>query len=342
MKLSRIGSAALVIGTVAALSGCTSNQGNTGQSAEAVDASQETVRIGIDVPFHPIYDYLMANTDEFFGDTGYDVEFTVLDATTQVPSFGRGDLDVITTVPSFMPTIQEQYGIATQYFFPMARWTPGPQLLVAPDSPAQSIEDLAGQPVAIAPLSSRFGAEQAAVAAATGDTIQDYFQLSETDAAAQELTLGRVSAAFVEAPATAELLAAGYRPVFSVQEAFEQAFGDPAVMNGGFIASTDFVEANPDFVDALVSATQEAWTTFQDDPDTVLADASEVSGISTDQLALVAQVLNLADTTDEQKTVSEQDVQTWSEIFPLLEQSGFIQEAPADPASLFVVTGSEG
>ncbi|MSW63611.1 MAG: hypothetical protein F2825_01840, partial [Actinobacteria bacterium] len=199
MKLSRIGSAALVIGTVAALSGCTSNQGNTGQSAEAVDASQETVRIGIDVPFHPIYDYLMANTDEFFGDTGYDVEFTVLDATTQVPSFGRGDLDVITTVPSFMPTIQEQYGIATQYFFPMARWTPGPQLLVAPDSPAQSIEDLAGQPVAIAPLSSRFGAEQAAVAAATGDTIQDYFQLSETDAAAQELTLGRVSAAFVEA-----------------------------------------------------------------------------------------------------------------------------------------------
>lgn len=340
MTAPRLTVTALVAGTVLVLAGCTSNQDNTGQSAEAVDASESTVTIGIDVPFHPIYDYLMANTDEFFGDTGYDVEFTVLDATTQVPSFGRGDLDVITTVPSFMPVIEQQHGIETRYFFPMARWTPGPQLLVPADSPAQSIEDLAGQPVAIAPLSSRFGAEQAAVAAATGDTIDEYFQLSETDAAAQELTLGRVSAAFVEAPATAELLAAGYRPVFSVQEAFEEAFGDPAVMNGGFIASADFVEANPDFVDALVSATQEAWTTFQEDPDTVIADASEVSGIAGDQLELVAQVLNLADTTEEQKTVSETDVATWSEIFPLLEQSGFIQQAPADPASLFVVTGS--
>jgi ABC-type nitrate/sulfonate/bicarbonate transport system substrate-binding protein len=341
MNLRRLGSAALV-GTVVVLAGCTSNQDNTGQPSEAVDASQGTVTIGIDVPFHPIYDYLMANTDEFFGDSGYDVEFTVLDATTQVPSFGRGDLDVITTVPSFMPTIKEQYGIDTTYFFPMARWTPGPQLLVAPDSPAQLIEDLAGQPVAIAPLSSRFGAEQAAVAAATGQTIEEYFQLTQTDAAAQELTLGRVSAAWLEAPATAELLAQGYRPVFSVQQAFEQAFGDPAVMNGGFIASSDFVERNPDFVDALVDATQQAWTTFQEDPDTVIADASEVSGIAPDQLELVAQVLNLAETTDEQKTVSETDVQTWSEIFPLLQQSGFIQEAPADPAALFRITGSEG
>lgn len=342
MKLARLTAAALAVGTAVALSGCTSNQGNTGQSAEAVDAATTTVKIGIDVPFHPIYDYLMANEDTLFADSGYDVEFTVLDATTQVPSFGRGDLDVITTVPSFMPTIKQQYGIDTKYFFPMARWTPGPQLLVPADSPVQSIEDLAGQPVAIAPLSSRFGAEQAAVAAATGETIQDYFQLTETDAAAQELTLGRVSAAWLEAPATAPLLAEGYRPVFSVQQAFEDAFGDPAVMNGGFIASSDFVDANPDFVDALVKATQDAWTTFQEDPDTVISAASEVSGIAADQLELVAQVLNLADTTDEQKTVSEQDVQTWSEIFPLLEQSGFIQEAPADPSSLFVITGSEG
>lgn len=323
---------------VAMLAGCASNQGTTATAASVVDASTTTVRIGIDVPFHPIYDYLEAKSAELFAGTPYKVDFTVLDATTQVPAFGRGDLDVITTVPSFMPTIKQQYGIDTTYFFPMARWTPGPQLLVPPNSPARTIEDLKGANVAIAPLSSRFGAEQAAVDAATGSTITDYFKLSQTDAAAQQLTLGRVDAAFLEAPATAPLLAEGYRPVFSVQDAFQQAFGDPAVMNGGFIASSAFAAANPDFVKALVAATQKAWSTFQADPDTVLATASEVSGLPVDQLKLVAQVLNLADTTDEQKRVTQQDVTTWTGIYPLLQKSGFIQQAPQDPAALFAVT----
>jgi hypothetical protein len=31
-------------------------------------------------------------------------------------------------------------------------------------------------------------------------------------------------------------------------------------------------------------------------------------------------------------------VKTWSKLFPLLQKSGFINKAPADPASLFVVT----
>lgn len=338
MKRPRLVAAALSLVTAVALAGCASNQGNTAVGAAAADATQETVTIGIDVPFHPIFNYVMARSEEYFADTPYDVEFTVLDATTQVPAFGRGDLDVITTVPSFMPTIKAQYGIDTRYFFPMARWTPGPQLLVAADSPVRSIEDLRGRSVAIAPLTSRFGAEQAAVAAATGSTITDYFALSETDAAAQQLSLGRVDAAFLEAPATAPLLEAGFRPVFSVQEAFEQAFGDPAVMNGGFITSTAFAERNPEFLQALVAATQDAWSTFQSEPATVIEVASSVSGLPAAQLELVAQVLNLADTTAEQKQVSARDVETWTRVFPLLAEAGFIQQAPADPASLFLVT----
>lgn len=338
MKQPRLSTALLALTTVVVLAGCTSNQDNTDEGPEAIDASQETVTIGIDVPFHPIFDYLIAESEQYFGDTDFDVEFEVLDATTQVPAFGRGDLDVITTVPSFMPRIEEQYGIDTQYFFPMARWTPGPEVLVPPDSTVQSIEDLAGAAVAIAPLSARFGAEQAAVLAQTGSTIDEYFELTETDAAAQELTLGRVDAAFLEAPATAPLLAEGYRPVFNVQEAFDNAFGDPAVMNGGFIASTDFVAANPEFIDTLVTATQEAWNTFQSDPDTVIAAASEVSGLPPEQLELVAQVLNLAETTEEQKQVTQRDIDTWTEMFPLLAESGFIESAPEDAAELFILT----
>lgn len=331
---------AVLVGAAALLTGCASNQGNTGAAGAAADATQSTVTVGIDVPFHPIFDYLIAKSDQYFKDTPYKVSFKVLDATTQVPAFGRGDLQVITTVPSFMPIIQEQYGIPTTYFFPMARWTPGPQLLVAKDSPVTSIEQLAGKRVAIAPLSSRFGAEQAAVAAVTGKPIKEYFQLSETDAAAQELTLGRVDAAFLEAPATAPLLAEGYRPVFSVQDAFEQAFGDPAVMNGGFIASSDFVARNQDFVRALVAATQDAWSTFQRDPNTVIAAASQVSSVPPDQLQLVAEVLNLAGMTDEQKKVTARDADTWARIYPLLQQSGFTRSTPADPAALFQLTGT--
>lgn len=338
MKRSRLAVVALCLTAAVGLAGCASNQGNTGAGPAAADATQKTVTVGIDVPFHPIFDYLEAKSDTYFAGTRYKVQFKVLDATTQVPAFGRGDLDVITTVPSFMPTIKTQYNIDTKYFFPMARWTPGPQLLVAKDSPVKSIEDLKGKNVAIAPLSSRFGAEQAAVAAATGETIKDYFRLSETDAAAQQLTLGRVDAAFLEAPATAPLLAAGFRPVFSVQDAFKQAFGDPAVMNGGFITSDAFAQKNPAFLKALVAATQDAWTTFRKDPKTVIDTASKVSGLPGDQLTLVAQVLNLADTTDAQKKVTEQDVATWTKIFPLLAKSGFIEQAPADPSSLFIVT----
>ncbi|MDQ3485094.1 MAG: ABC transporter substrate-binding protein, partial [Actinomycetota bacterium] len=308
--------------------GCTSNKDNTGQTDEAGEKATGTITVGIDIPFHPLFDYLMSDPDKFFADSGYDVEFKVLDATTQVPAFGRGDLDVITTVPSFQPRIKQQYGIDTVYFYPLARWTPGPQLLVPPDSPITSIDELKGKKVAIAPLSGRFGAEEVATLAATGENITDFFDLQQTDAAAQQLSLGRVDAAWLEAPSTAPLLEEGYKPIFGVQDAFEDAFGDPAVMNGGFITSKDFADANPDFVKALSDVMTEAWDTFQSDPETVLNAASEVSGLPNEQLELVAQVLNLAETTEEQKKVTETDVNTWSELFPLLKESGFNEESP--------------
>ena len=340
MKKSRFAlaaAAALAITTL--VTGCTGNADSGANDPAGVkDAAAEKVVVGIDVPFHPIYAYMQGKSDELFADTDYTVEFTVLDATTQVPAFGRGDLDVITTVPSFQPRIKEQYGIDTSYFFPMARWTPGPELLVAPGSTATSIEDLAGKRVAIAPLASRFGGEQTAVMAATGERIDEYFELVETDAAAQELAQGRVDAAFLEAPATAPLLEDGYTPIFNVQQAFEEAFGDPGVMNGGFITSTAFAEQNPEFIATLVEVTQEVWTLFQEDPATVIAVASEVSGVPPEQLELVGQVLNLTDMTEEQKRVSQRDVETWTELYPLLQESGFIAEAPKDPASLFIVS----
>src|SRR5580765_2814508 len=43
----------------------------------------KTYTVGIDIPFHPIFDYVQAKTKDYFGPKGYTVKFKVLDATTQ-------------------------------------------------------------------------------------------------------------------------------------------------------------------------------------------------------------------------------------------------------------------
>jgi ABC-type nitrate/sulfonate/bicarbonate transport system substrate-binding protein len=287
-----------------------------------------------------MYDYIKAlNGKEYFADKPYKVNFKILDATTQVPSFGKGDLDIMTTTPSFMPRVMEQYDLDLQFFFPLARWTIGPQILVPRNSPYKTLESLKGKRLAIQPLKTRFGSEEAAIQAATGENIRSYFKLKETDAAAQELALGRVEAAFLEAPATYPLLEKGkFKPIWSVKDGFVKAFGDPAVMNGGLIARKSFIEDNPEFIDDLVAAFQDAWSEYQRDPDKVNSIASKESGIPAAQLAVVGEVLNLTKMTEEQKRVTEKDVETWEKMFGYLEESGFIKEAPEDVPALFKVT----
>lgn len=292
--------------------------------------------VGIDIPFHPIFTYLAANSKNYFSDSKKAVEFKTLNPATQLAAFRAGELDVIATVPSLLPVIKERYGIDVSYFYPLARWTPGPQLLVPEDSDVQSIDDLAGKSIAIASLSSRWGAEQAAVAAFTGETIGNYFALRQTDTAALLLTLGHVDGAFLEAPDSALLLKRGYRAVFSVQDAFEKAFDDPAVVNGGFIARKNFIQQNLEFVNELVTATTAAWLALSDNPGPVLKEASRISKISPSRLEQVSHVLNLAKPTDEQKRITDKDILTWSRIFPLLQLSGFTQVGPLDPSALFL------
>ena len=297
------------------------------------------ITIGIDIPFHPIWDYLEANVNHYFGKTPYHVHFKVLDATTQVPAFGQGSLQVITTVPSFMPIIKKQYGIDTTYFFPLARWTIGPQILVKKGSPFHTLASLKGKTVAIPPLSQRFGSEEAAILAATGEKIQSYFHLEQTSAAAQQLALGRVDAAFIEAPTTYPLLTSGkFQAIYSVHDAFLKAFGDPAVMNGGFIARTSFVKDNPQFIADLVHATQDAWNKYQQNPAAVNAVASKVSGIPAAQLAVVGQVLDLLKMSSTERQVTQTDVNTWTKLFPILQKAGFIQQAPTNVQSMFIIT----
>ncbi|MHB8246763.1 MAG: ABC transporter substrate-binding protein [Acidimicrobiales bacterium] len=324
-----------------ALAGCSGSpaaqKANTKNSTTGAAATNITV--GIDIPFEPIWDYVEANASRYFAGKPYKVHFKVLDAATQVPAFGNGQLQVITTVPSFMPIIKKEYGINTTYFFPLARWTIGPQILVAKDSPYHTLADLKGKTVAMPPFAQRFGAEQAAILAATGEKIQNYFNLEQTPAAAQQLALGRVDAAFIEAPTTYPLLESGkFRAIYSVHDAFLKAFNDPAVMNGGYIARTDFIKNNPQFIKNLVAATENAWNQYQQNPAAVNRVASRVSGIPVAQLAVVGQVLDLLKMPAAERQITPRDVKTWTKLFPLLQQAGFTQETPSNVSSLFLTT----
>jgi ABC-type nitrate/sulfonate/bicarbonate transport system substrate-binding protein len=340
---------ALLICLAAALGlvACGGGGGGGGQPQTSASAgnpnAKQVYRVGIDIPFHPIFDYVQGKADQYFAGKPYRVEFKVLDATTQVPAFGQGDLDVMTTPPSFIPRVTHQYGVRAAEFFPLARWTIGPQILVKKDSPYRTLADLRGKRVAIPPLKTRFGAEEAAILAVTGQNIRSYFRLQESEAAAQQLTLGRVDAAFIEAPTTYPLLQSGkFKAIYSVHDAFLKAFGDPAVVNGGFIARREFIARHRGFVNDLVAAAQDAWNRYNRNPREVNEVASKVSGVPVEQLEAVGKVLDLNGIPPSQRRITPQDVRTWSRIFPLLQRSGFIQQAPKDPAALFVVTGGRG
>jgi ABC-type nitrate/sulfonate/bicarbonate transport system substrate-binding protein len=305
-------------------------------------ASKKVINVGIDIPFHPIFDYVAAKSSTYFRGKPYTVKFKFLDATTQTPSFGKGDLDVMTTPPSFIPRVMQQYHLRVAEFFPLARWTIGPQILVPVDSPYKTLQSLRGKNVSIQPLTTRFGSEEAAIMAATGENIRAYFDLKETDAAAQELSLGRVDAAFIEAPTTYPLLQSGkFKAIYSVHDAFLKAFHDPAVVNGGYIARKSFIKTNRRFVNDLIAATQNAWNKYQKDPDAVNKVASQQSGIPAEQLKVVGQVLDLEKMPKALRAITPRDVKTWQKIFPLLKKSGFIKQVPKNIPSLFVITKSK-
>jgi ABC-type nitrate/sulfonate/bicarbonate transport system substrate-binding protein len=328
---------ALSVLTLVALA--TAGAAGTSTTKPAAPTAKKVYTVGIDIPFHPIFNYVAANTKTYFARSPFEVRFRFLDATTQAPAFGRGQLDVMTTPPSFIPRVIDQYGIRAALFFPLARWTIGPQILVPVDSPYKTLRDLKGKNVSIQPLKTRFGSEEAAILAATGQNIRTYFKLKETDAAPQELSLGRVDAAFIEAPSTYPLLESGkFKAIYSVHDAFLKAFKDPAVVNGGYIARTSFIRTNQAFVRALVRATQDAWAKYQRNPDDVNSVASKLSGIPAEQLKVVGQVLNLDKMPRSLQRITPRDVRTWQRIFPLLKKSGFIETVPRNISSLFVVT----
>src|SRR5437868_15149558 len=90
-------------------------------SSHSRSAAKKTYTVGIDIPFHPIFDYVAAKSSTYFANEPFTVKFRFLDATTQVPAFGAGQLDVFTTPPSFIPRVMDQYDLHVAACFPLGR-----------------------------------------------------------------------------------------------------------------------------------------------------------------------------------------------------------------------------
>jgi ABC-type nitrate/sulfonate/bicarbonate transport system substrate-binding protein len=138
---------AAVAAAAAALTAAALAVGATAASRSA--NAGPTYTVCIDIPFHPLFEYLAAKADTIFAGKPYTVNFKVLDAKTQVPAFGAGQCNVMTTPPSFIPRVTDQYHLRVAEFFPLARWTIGPQILVKKGSPYTTLASLKGKKVVL-------------------------------------------------------------------------------------------------------------------------------------------------------------------------------------------------
>ena len=315
---------------VLAGSGCDSGGG---QDA----APQKTYRVGIDIPFHPLFNYVSVNKDDYF--EGFNVEFRILDTSTLSPAFGTGDLDVIATFPTSLPRIEQAYGFVAQQFLPLARIQQGMAVWVPVDSPARSLRDLRGSKVAVAPLGQQWGEDEAMVMIDTGERIKDYFEVHESGAPVQQLLLRRVDAAFVTGEATAVVAEdGGFRPLVSSDAIFARELGDPFVLSGGLSAPSDFIRDNSAFIERLVDSFNDAWTKFQANPEAVAEIAAKKGGLSSEQVLGFSNATGLLDMPQPRRRISQLDVTTWTQLYRALARSGFLKEVPDNPSKYFRVT----
>jgi ABC-type nitrate/sulfonate/bicarbonate transport system substrate-binding protein len=264
----------------------------------------------------------------------------VMDAQSQPAAFAKGDIDIMTTPASLIPLLEKQYNLNVRYFWPMARWNIGAQILVPTNSPYNKVEDLKGKKVVMQPLKDRWGSEQVAIFVRTNTKIQDYFQLSQSAQADQDLVNGLADAAFIEAPLTVPLLQSGkFRAIFSIADGFKDYFKtNVPVLSGGYIARTDFIRQNPDFIVDWIEANQDIWAKYQKDPNSVIQVAAKQSGLPVEQLNVVAQVLGLKDIPLEQQAVVADDIKIYQDFYKLLQQVGFSEMVPDNIPGVFLLT----
>lgn len=151
---------------------------------------------------------------------------------------------------------------------------------VAQDSPIQNLGDLAGKTVGLGATKNNFEAvTDDALSQAGVDPASVNFTLIPIGDTANTLKAGRVDAAQVAEPSLT-LEGANLRPL--LERPWDAVGpGEPHLV-AYMITSDSFSAQNPDVVDSIVTAWNEALTFTQENPEATRTAVSQATGISTD------------------------------------------------------------
>lgn len=299
----------LAVGLAATLIGCSSGGSGTDEGGEL-----EITELNVGILPTPDYAPVQIALDNgYFEDEGLTVNAEIFN-----PSTGLGPLlnqsrhlqgvnwiQFVTSVNQDVPIV----GVA-----PADVGTPGyAEIMVAEDSPYQSLADLDGKKSATVNTPGNCDLIPLAALAKEGETAQPNFVNLAIPEMPAQLARGGVDAACVPEPTLSSVKAeGGFR---SVSDIFSGEYeGFPVT---GFSASKAFVEANPNTVAAFQRALAKARTDASDDESVVrdaLKEYTEIPEAAIEKMVLPRYV----------ETLTEEDLQ---QVVDVVRDSGLNPEA---------------
>ena len=141
-------------------------------------------------------------------------------------------------------------------------------LFVPEDSPAQSLEDLKGEKIALLPPVSGQYQDFKLLLAKMGHSLENDFKPVTGPPPAIEAFLkrGEVAAAILFEPNATNLeLAGGYRPLFKLTDQWQEITGDPLYMLG-ISANKQWISGHEEEAECVVSAVHKATELLATDP----------------------------------------------------------------------------
>ncbi|HEX5417182.1 MAG TPA: hypothetical protein VFZ25_16070 [Chloroflexota bacterium] len=298
-----------------------------------------SVRLGTVGSTSGLWRYTAQRREGLFASRGYAVSFQSFASEAALrAAFLANQLDLI---ESPVPTVAllRAAGSPVQFFLPTAWTHQSFPFVVRSGSPARSLRDLIGQPVASYPLDDPTMAYWLALAPAVLGI--DPRQLALQPSAAPSLRLFDPAVAGACLPTDRWwILAAdpGVRAVADLQSAWRVLSGSvrPLVLRG-YLAREEFLQRHPAFVSDFVAAHRTALAAYWQDRGAflnVVAGFHDGPTLSPALSQVQATALGYDDVTTDRLTLSDDDVQGYTRLFPLMAQHGFVQAAP-DVGTLF-------
>jgi ABC-type nitrate/sulfonate/bicarbonate transport system substrate-binding protein len=305
----------------------------------AIVSQKTPVRLGIAPGTQTLWRYMAQKQVELFGQTKYSLTFTnFADEDALRAAFANKEVDVIASLVPTVATLSES-GIAAKLFLPMAWLHEGFPFVVPNGSTIADLTSLRGRKVATYPLTHPGMAYWHALALATAHLTLRDLNLVETLTPDLSLVQRLVEAGCLGGAQWAALqVKTGYHKLTDLQSTWSRFSGSSRLLlYGGFIARSEFLDANPEFVSAFVKAHQQAMTVYKNDRDSFLdaTTAYDNPAMSKTDNQAQATYLGYDDVDTNRFIISDDDVADYRRLFDLMAQAGYLKSNPTDAAALF-------